>query len=179
MAWTAPMTAVSGNAFTAAQFNTHIRDNLLETAPAKATSAGGLIVTTGANAVTQRTPQAAHIATAESTTSTSYVDLSTVGPSVTVSCGSTVLISIYSSLQCVTASALPHMSYAISGSTTVSATDATAVSFQNATAGQSARIGMTFLRTGMTPGSNTFTAKYKTSSGTGSFADRRITVVPL
>ena len=34
MAWTAPMTAVSGSVLTAAQWNTNVRDNLLETAPA-------------------------------------------------------------------------------------------------------------------------------------------------
>jgi hypothetical protein len=28
MAWTAPMTAIPGDVFTAAQFNTHVRDNL-------------------------------------------------------------------------------------------------------------------------------------------------------
>ena len=179
MAWTAPMTAVAGNAFTAAQFNTYVRDNLLETAPAKATATGGHFVSTGANAIAERFPQAALVSANESTSSSSYGDLTTVGPSVTVTCGTTVLISIYSSLQSITASALPHMSYAISGSTTVAAADAQAVSFQSATAGQSARIGMTFLRTGMTPGSNTFTAKYRANGGTGGFVDRRITVVPF
>ena len=33
------MTAVSGSVYTAAQFNTFVRDNLNETAPAKATTA--------------------------------------------------------------------------------------------------------------------------------------------
>lgn len=181
MAWTAPMTAVAGNAFTAAQFNTYVRDNLLETAPNKATAAGGFIVTTGVNSIDQRFPQAALTSAAEQTSapSASYGDLNTVGPSVTVTCGTTVLISIYASLQSVTAGAHPHMSYGITGNTTVTATDATAIAYQSSTAGQSTRIGMTFLRTGMTPGSNTFTAKYRSNTGTGSFSDRRITVVPF
>lgn len=33
MAWTTPMTAVANEVFTAAQYNTYVRDNLLETAP--------------------------------------------------------------------------------------------------------------------------------------------------
>ena len=38
MTWTAPMTAVAGAVYTAAQWNTSIRDNLNETAVAKALS---------------------------------------------------------------------------------------------------------------------------------------------
>lgn len=48
------MTAVSGAAFTAAQFNTHVRDNLLETAPAKATTANGLFVATGLHSIEEQ-----------------------------------------------------------------------------------------------------------------------------
>jgi hypothetical protein len=51
MAWTAPRTWVSGETLTAALLNTHLRDNLLETAPAKVTTAGDLTYATGANAL--------------------------------------------------------------------------------------------------------------------------------
>ena len=54
MAWSAPMTAVANTVFTAAQFNQHVRDNLNETAPAKATASGGYFVATGVNAIAQR-----------------------------------------------------------------------------------------------------------------------------
>ncbi|GII42264.1 hypothetical protein [Planotetraspora phitsanulokensis] len=47
MAWSAPMTAVANSIFTTAAFNQYVRDNLLETAPAKATTGSRLIVTTG------------------------------------------------------------------------------------------------------------------------------------
>lgn len=36
MVWTPPMTAINGDAFAASEYNTHIRDNLLETMPALA-----------------------------------------------------------------------------------------------------------------------------------------------
>lgn len=56
MAWTSPMTAVANTEFTAVQFNTHIRDNLLETAPAKAVNPGSYFAVSGTNSIAERTP---------------------------------------------------------------------------------------------------------------------------
>ena len=51
MAWTAPRTWAAGEVVTAALLNTHVRDDLLETAPAKVTTKGDLVAATGANAL--------------------------------------------------------------------------------------------------------------------------------
>ena len=51
MAWTAPRTWVVGEVLTAALLNTHLRDNLLETAPAKVTTAEDILVATAGNAL--------------------------------------------------------------------------------------------------------------------------------
>jgi hypothetical protein len=51
VSWTAPQTFVTGTILTASALNTNLRDNLLETAPAKVTTAGDLVVGTGANAI--------------------------------------------------------------------------------------------------------------------------------
>lgn len=51
MAWTAPRTWTTGELVTAALLNTHVRDNLLESAAAKVTTAGDLVYATGANAL--------------------------------------------------------------------------------------------------------------------------------
>jgi len=51
MAWTTPRTWVTGEVVTAALLNTHLRDNLDETAPATVTTAGDLVYATGANAL--------------------------------------------------------------------------------------------------------------------------------
>lgn len=51
MAWTAPRTWVTGEIVTAAYLNSNVRDNLLETAPAKATAAGDIFVATASNAI--------------------------------------------------------------------------------------------------------------------------------
>ncbi len=51
MSWTAPRTWVTAETVTAAIMNTHVRDNLLETAPAKAAAAGDIFYATAANTV--------------------------------------------------------------------------------------------------------------------------------
>lgn len=51
MAWTAPRTWVVGEILTASALNTHLRDNLLETAVAKVTTAGDIVQATAANAL--------------------------------------------------------------------------------------------------------------------------------
>ncbi len=51
MAWVAPRTWVTAEVVSASLLNTHVRDNLLETAPAKAAAAGDLVYATGANAI--------------------------------------------------------------------------------------------------------------------------------
>ena len=53
MAWTAPRTWVTGEVVTAALMNTHVRDNLLETAVAKASAKGGWPLGSAANALTE------------------------------------------------------------------------------------------------------------------------------
>lgn len=49
MAWTNPKTYVVSAVLTAAEMNTYQRDNMLETAPAKVTTAGDIVYATGAN----------------------------------------------------------------------------------------------------------------------------------
>lgn len=53
MAWSSPRTWVALEVLTAALLNTHLRDNLLEAAPAKVTTAGDLVYATGANALSR------------------------------------------------------------------------------------------------------------------------------
>lgn len=181
MAWTAPMTAVAGNAFTAAQFNTHVRDNLLETAPAKATTANGFFVATGANAIVQRLPAGARVDTDETRSSTTYGDLATIGPAVTVTTGTKALVLITAQLINDTAAGHALASFEVSGATSVAAGDGNSVTFEQppATAGQSVTCARARL-INLTPGSNTFTMKYRALvAGTASFSRREIVVIPF
>jgi hypothetical protein len=54
MAWTVPITFYDGDPLTAAQWNTFVRDNLNATAPGIATSPGNMIVTSGRNRIAER-----------------------------------------------------------------------------------------------------------------------------
>ncbi|CAB4166843.1 hypothetical protein UFOVP848_1, partial [uncultured Caudovirales phage] len=53
MSWTTPRTWTPGEVLTASLLNTHVRDNLLETAAAKATNAGDTFYATAANALSR------------------------------------------------------------------------------------------------------------------------------
>ena len=53
MAWSVPRTWVTAELVLASHMNAHVRDNLLETGPAKVTALGDLIYATAANALTR------------------------------------------------------------------------------------------------------------------------------
>lgn len=178
MSWTAPMTAVANTVFTAAQFNTHVRDNLNETAPAKATAAGRIFVTTGANSIAERPLETDAISTSQTTTSVTYADLATIGPSVTITTGPAAIVWISSFLQNNTAGASSHVSFEVTGATATAASDVEAIRFNASAVNDFMRAGITS-KVVLTPGSNTFTMKYRVSGGTGTFANRSITVMSL
>lgn len=181
MSWTTPLTATSNTALTAAQWNASVRDNLLQTAPALATTAGGMFATTGANAIAQRIPTAAQTSGADVTAFTSYVDLNGgANPVVTVTCGVAALVSFGALCVNSTSGTNTFCSYAISGANTVAGSDAWALGGVSSGAGLTAVTGSRVrLETGLTAGSNVFTEKYRVSTGTGTFSNRHIAVVPF
>jgi hypothetical protein len=179
MAWSAPMTAVAGATFTAAQFNQYVRDNLNQTAPALASAASQIFVSTGANAIAVRVPTTARVNTPQSTASTSYVDLGTIGPTITVTTGTIAIVTFAADTANSASNSLAKSSVAVSGATTVAASDDWNLSFDGNTAGNFSRAAMVHIFTGLTAGSNTFTMKYGVGSGTGTFQRREINVIPL
>ena len=178
MAWTAPKTWTASEDVDFAEFNTHIRDNLNETAPGVASAAGRLIVTDAVNSIVERIPTAAAVTTSETTTSTSYTDLATAGPAVTVTSGTLALVIVGCDLSNATVGVRAAMGYAVSGATTIAATDVDAFIAQASAAGRRFAASRAFLVT-LTGGSNTFTAKYSVSAGTGTFRNREIIVIPF
>lgn len=174
------MTAVANDVFTAAQFNTHVRDNLLETAPAKATTAGSFFVTDQANSIGERIPTTSIVNANESTTSTTYADLTTAGPTVTVNTGANAIVWFASSLGTSSGAGLAiQASVAVSGSTTIAADDNWQIRSDIAS-GDFIRYGAMHMFTTLTPGSNTFTMKYKVPAATtGNFNQRELVVLPL
>lgn len=179
MTWTAPMTAVNGAVLTAAQWNTHVRDNLLETAPAKVSAAGQLIVSNGPNSLVARSPVANYVTAVENTTSVSFTDLTTFGPQVTALTGTAALVFVATILAQNTASAYAIVGYEISGATSTSADSTHGLNFRAGAANQQFRATSVDLLTNLTPGLNTFTMKYQASGGTAAFGQRVIVVIPM
>jgi hypothetical protein len=177
MAWTAPATAIAGGAVGSALFNATVRDNLNETSTAKATQVSSWFPASGANALAERAPVQDNDQGASTTTSTAYGNLADgLTTSVSVSTGNRALVSIYANFNNSVNGNRTWMSFDTSGATTVAATDFFSIdhSFNGGM-----RWGATFHITGLTPGTNTFTLRYRVTAGTGTFSVRRIAVIPF
>jgi hypothetical protein len=181
MAWTVPMTFEPNTALTAAQLNTYLRDNMLETAPSKATTPGYHFVSTGPFSIAERPIVGKQINTQESTSSTSYTDLATPGPTITCETGSQAiyLISARMSNTASEGTGSTRASIDISGATTIAASDSRELTLHGVANGAQCKMAMAFFEDGLTPGMNTFTMKYKVISGTGTFAERNLIVIAL
>lgn len=128
------------------------------------------------------TPKAAADTDDGTRSSASYGDLtdSNVGPAVTIDTGTMAIVTISSWADVSVAFTASLVGFAVSGASTVAASDNQAIQYYD-TAGYTAmRMGTTELVTGLTAGSNTFTMKYRTDSGVAqTFSRRAITVTPL
>ena len=126
------------------------------------------------------TTAVATVATSEATTSETYTNLTTSGPAVTVTTGTKVLVIVTSRLQGDASGTQQYVDFAISGATTRSASDTTALFHRRGTGDNHLRMSAATSLT-VTAGSNTFTAKYRTSTGggTATFENRQIFVMDL
>ena len=177
MTWSTLPAYSDGNALTAAQV-TAIKDNINETAPAKATTAGRLITTNGANSVAEREMNDDIINTTGTRTSSSYGNLTSggAGPTVTVSTSVNALTMVNVRMENSGNNAC-WCSFAISGATTDASIDQRAAMAQ-AGSGDANRFGVSSFNA-VTAGSNTFQNEYRVTAGTGTFQDRRLVVMAL
>lgn len=143
--------------------------------------ANAVNASTTALAVLGSNAKSASVATAESTSFTSYTLLATTTDQVTVTIGASGVALVVISANILSASWAASMSYDVSGANTISATDAKSFQFWSNQVNQTSALSGVFLETGLTPGSTTFKAKYRSNSaaGTQTFSNRRIAVVPL
>jgi hypothetical protein len=115
----------------------------------------------------------AQVLTSQATSSTSYVDLATVGPSVTLTTGTSAIVSVGAASSPAAQGPSAVMSFAVSGATTIAASN----DFSSLGGDPYVEsVSMITKLTTLTAGSNTFTAKYKATSGTATFFNRSITV---
>ena len=183
-------TAISASALTGSL--TKLTDGssylLASTNISLATGSGGAvtITSTGISSISSIV-SASYVSSSQSTTSTSYTDLATVGPAVTLTTGTSVVCHVYSRVVPSTSAGSPRMGVAVSGATTVAAADAIgangggSVTVATPVSGSSYNMNGSLIFTGLTAGSNTFTLKYRTDnvSYTENFADRAIVVQRL
>jgi len=116
----------------------------------------------------------------ESTTSTSFTDLTTAGPAVTLTTGTKALVIVGSRMEGGSTATRGYMGFAVSGASTVSANEGRAQELK-VTADQFIdQKSFAYIITGLTAGSNTFTAKYKSQTGSiVYYTERRISVVDM
>lgn len=120
----------------------------------------------------------ANVVTSESTSSTSYADLSTTGPAVTLTLtGTTATVLLSSQIQRNGTGSTGLISVAVSGASTVAASDNASASGVSAIANTSVNIAAIVRLTGLTAGSNTFTAKYRVDANSYNFFNRGIVVL--
>jgi hypothetical protein len=123
----------------------------------------------------------ATVATDETTSSTSYVDLATVGPVVSLITGTEVLVTMGAlTFRAGGAGFNGYIAVAVSGASSIAANDAGAALMSSPGAGVAGLLSRTLKMTGLTPGLNTFTLKYRANGGGAwNFINRDLTVQVL
>lgn len=106
----------------------------------------------------------------ETTASLTYTNLATVGPQVTLTSRGTRAVVLWALVQHGTAGSAVS-SPAVSGATTLAAADTHGLIVNDSTR---TSVGWSFLT--ITPGTNTFTLRYRTTAGTATFLDRKMLV---
>ena len=127
-------------------------------------------------------PEVTRVATVESTTSSSYADLATAGPAVTVTVGSSgiLIVNLYSFIHNDGATTNgAAMAYALSGANTVAANDTHSLRcYPSNDTGRQSSYSATFVHTGLSAGSTTITAKYRRLEGNnGVFSNREVSAI--
>ncbi len=124
----------------------------------------------------------ASVATSQGTSSASYTDLATTGPSVTLTVppSGEIVVDISSWLTTSTnLNVRGYMGFVLSGANTLAASDAQGASgWGVSTGGVVGTIGRRIHLTGLNPGTTTVKAVYKASAATATFYDRNIIVDP-
>jgi hypothetical protein len=129
----------------------------------------------------QLNAEAAVVATREVYGASSYGACATAGPAVTVTTGTKALVTVgFTGDADIGTDKEAHMSFVVSGATTLAADDARAAIVELVDSGDIAGFSKQFYLSALTPGVNTFTAQYKNGTASDSYyADRYLSVQPL
>jgi hypothetical protein len=143
------------------------------------TVAGG-VPSWATTTVSYPTTAQATVGASETTSSTTYTDLATAGPAITMTTGTKALVIVSAAVNTAKIqNGTYFMGYEVSGATTIAATDTTALATgPDSNAGAILIASRASLVT-LTAGSNTFTAKYRRTANTPTFSERNIFVMNL
>jgi hypothetical protein len=117
------------------------------------------------------------VTTSQTTTSTSYTNLATT-QSVTLTTGTKALICLAGDLTSNDPDGIAYASFDVTGASTVAASDTYALIVKGVADNQ---LGTSFVITGLTAGSNTFTMKFRSNNlgYTATFSNRIISVIDM
>ena len=197
MAWTAPRTWVTSETVTSALMNTHVRDNLLETAPALASS-GAMFYGDGSNSLAALSPigsvgsflvtdgtvpkwrQVNQASTTGSgtTTSTSYTAVPN-NVSVSIATGTWALVFWSARVANNTAGQTCSVSMAVSNATTIAASNNWRAVFESNAANDMCTVSQFYLFGSLTAGTNDFDMQWQVSGGTGTIHQSNMLVFPI
>lgn len=118
----------------------------------------------------------ASVNTQQTTTSTSYTDLATSGPAVTITTGTKALVIITALYYASGTENFSLIGFDISGATTVAASNEFSLTNRSTSSTPIIQASAVYLVSGLTAGSNTFTMKYRVTASTGFFENRKIIV---
>jgi hypothetical protein len=145
---------------------------------ADSTQADGVIWSTPASSSPANA--AAYVGANESTTSTSFTALATAGPAVTLTTGTKAFLILSSRMEGTSTATRGYMSYAVSGATTIAANEGRAQELKVVADQFIDQKSFGILITGLTAGSNTFTAQYKSQTGSiVYYTERRLAVIDM
>lgn len=197
MAWTAPRTWVTSETVTAAIMNTHVRDNLLETVPALASS-GAMFYGDGANSVATISPLGtvgsflvsdgtvpkwravgqSSTTGSGTTTSTSYTAVPN-NVSVSIATGTRALVFWKARVSNDTGGATISISMAVSNATTIAASNNWRAVYESSNANDQADVGNFYLFASLTAGTNDFDMEWMVSGNTGTMHQSNMLVIPI
>ena len=124
------------------------------------------------------TPVGAYTAAAGNVSPSAYTTLSGGGtnPSVTLVTGTSALVSFGSTQSINPSGSASFVSVAVSGATTLAASDDNSAVYDVSSTNYNIQVGTSYILTGLTAGTNTFTLNYRVTGGTGTFQRRRLVV---
>jgi len=120
------------------------------------------------------------VTTSEGTASTSYVNLTTTGASVTLNTGTRALVIVSAQATSATTGATGIISFDVTGATTRTTKDEESLRISIPVANNTFRASAAFIISELTAGSNTFTMKYKgANTSTVNYSNRQISVITM